>query len=100
LGCLRDDISISIAASDINSPLNQCCAPLNIFILLTVICSWTIYTEHIVAFPLQQWLRGRAAMLCYTYVAYFVHYIKVNSYVCLIKLTYTHTLLYLEIMAV
>ena len=71
--------------------VNHCCALLNILILLTVICSWTLHTEHIVAFPLQQFLRGRAEMLRYTYVAYFLKNIKVNSYVCLIKLTYTHT---------
>jgi hypothetical protein len=40
------------------------------FILLTATCrSTTIHRERIVAFPLQQWLRERAAMLRYTYNA-------------------------------
>jgi uncharacterized protein YbgA (DUF1722 family) len=34
----------------------------------TVACSTTILTEYIVAFP-QQWLRERATMLRYTYIA-------------------------------
>jgi len=33
-------------------------------------------------------------MLRYTYAAYFVKYIKVNSYCLLIKLTYTHTIIF------
>jgi len=32
----------------------------------------TKYAERVVAFPLQQWLRERAAVLCYKYVAYHV----------------------------
>jgi hypothetical protein len=34
----------------------------------------TIHRERIVVFPLQQWLRERAKMLCYAYIACLVKY--------------------------
>jgi len=37
-------------ASDKNSPYKHCCASLSIFILLTVICSWTVHTEWVLCF--------------------------------------------------
>jgi hypothetical protein len=45
---------------------------MNTFILFTVICSSTIHTESIVAFPLKQWLRDRATVLPSTYLSYLV----------------------------
>ena len=47
------------------------CATLGAFILLTVTLAKN-YTERIVAVPLQQWLRERATVVRYTYIAYFV----------------------------
>ena len=41
----------------------------NIFILLTVMCHWTVQREVIVDFSLQQWLREGTTMLHYTYIA-------------------------------
>ena len=35
-------------------------------------CSSATHTECIVVFPLKQWLRERATMLCYTCIAYLV----------------------------
>jgi hypothetical protein len=48
------------------------CATVSIFVLLTVTCNYRIHGERIVAFPRQQWLRERATMLRYTYIAYLV----------------------------
>jgi hypothetical protein len=42
------------------------------FILLTVTCSTTVHAEWFVAFLFQQWLRERATMLRYKYIAYLV----------------------------
>jgi hypothetical protein len=41
--------------------------------LLTVTRTSTTHTVRTVAFSLQQWLRERATMFRYTYVAYFVY---------------------------
>ena len=65
------------------------------FILLTLTCSSTIYTERIVVFPTQQWLRDRSTTLCYTYTADLVlfhchkisYYITVSSIPVIIILT-------------
>jgi hypothetical protein len=42
------------------------------FIFLTVTCSSTTHRGRVVAFMLQLWLRERAVLLRYTYVAHLV----------------------------
>jgi len=59
-----------IAVGEITSPFEHCCATLCISILLTMKCCCTVHTERIVVSPLQQWLRERATLLRYTYMAY------------------------------
>lgn len=64
-GNLREDQSkLHCCRIKRNSPHRQRCEILDIFILLTEACSSALHTEHIVAFPVQQWLRGRAKILC------------------------------------
>jgi len=38
-------------------------------LMLTVTCNSTTHTDHILEFPLQQWLQERATVLRYTYTA-------------------------------
>jgi len=56
----------SIVTANINQPQNHICAVYSNLKLLTVICSSTIHTEHILAFPLQQWIREHVTTSRYT----------------------------------
>lgn len=52
-GSLLEYLRAFYFAGDIGLPQKHCCATLNIFTYLTVICSFTLHAKCIVAFPLQ-----------------------------------------------
>ena len=66
---LHEDLSRSHCCRWYDYAIKFFYAAFNIVILLTVICSQTIHTQHIVTFPLQQWLCERATTL-------YVHYVS------------------------
>ena len=74
---------------DVNSPWKHCCAILNIYILLTETCSWTIYSNAFLLFPLQQWLM-RELLIVVLYVGCL--YIVLVEFATSFSLTFSYLL--------